>query len=63
MSLEDFRSKISGQEGTKVTLTAKHKDKDTREDVKVTRKRIQPPEMAEYQKRLKAYKAKKPWRD
>ncbi|MFC1793447.1 tetratricopeptide repeat protein [Planctomycetota bacterium] len=63
MSIDDVVSKLSGQEGTEVTLTVRHPDKDTSEKVTITRKRIQPPELAQFKKLLEAYKANKPWRE
>lgn len=63
MSLEDIISKIKGPVGTKVTLTVKHLGQDAAEDITVNRDRITSPELAEYKKRLKAYKAHKPWRE
>ena len=52
-----------GPVGTKVTLTVKHLGQDVAEDITVNRDRITSPELAEYEKRLKAYKAHKPWRE
>jgi tetratricopeptide (TPR) repeat protein/serine/threonine protein kinase len=60
---QDIISKIKGPVGTKVTLTVKHPVKDTIEDIIIGRNRIASPEMAEYEKRLEAYKAHKPWRE
>jgi len=58
MPINDIVNRLSGQEGTEVTLTVRHPGKNTREKVKIIRKMIRPA-LA----RLEAYKAKKPWRD
>lgn len=47
----------------KVTLIVKRLGKDTNEDIKLNRASITNPTIAEYAKRLKSYKAKKPWRE
>ncbi len=54
---------IDGPMDMKVTLTLKRLGKDTSEDITLNRVRITNPTITEYEKRLKAYKAKKPWRE
>jgi len=61
MSIEDVASRIIGLEGTKVTLTIKSGERDSKEVI-VIRERIESPLMDEYKKRLEAYKSHKPWR-
>jgi len=62
MQIEDVASRITGPEGTKVTLTIKSGEERDSEEVIVIRERIESPLMDEYKKRLEAYKAHKPWR-
>ena len=54
---------IDGPMDMKVTLTVKRLGKDTSEDITLNRVRITNPTITEYAKRLKSYKAKKPWRE
>lgn len=63
ISLENIISKITGPAGTKVTLTSRHLGKNTTVDITVNREQIPQPKMTEYQKRLAAYEAHKPWRE
>lgn len=63
MSIENVVSSIGGPIGTKVILTVKRLGKDTSEDITLRRDRIANPTITEYEKRLEAYKAQKPWRE
>lgn len=63
MSIESVVSKIKGHVGAKVTLTMKRLGNDTSEDITLNRDRIPNPTITEYEKRLEAYKANKPWRE
>ena len=63
ISLEDIINKIKGPTGTKVILSVIHLGQDTPEDITVNRDRIPSQELAQYEKRLKVYRAHKPWRE
>jgi len=63
MSIENVANIIGGPIGTKVTLTVKRLGKDTSEDITLSRDRIANPTITEYEKRLEAFKANKPWRE
>jgi len=63
MSIENVVSSIGGPIGTKVTLTIKRLSKDTSENITLNRAKIKTPIVTEYEKRLKAYKTHKPWRE
>ena len=59
MSTDEAAQKITGQNKTKVTLTVKHKESDTAEDITLTREMsisLIPPN---YKRQLEAYKAGK----
>ena len=63
MSIENVANIISGPVGIKVTLTVKRLGKDTSEDITLNRAKIVNPIITEYEKRLEAYKTRKPWRE
>lgn len=63
MSIENVANIISDPIGTKVTLTVKRLGEDTSEDITLNRDRIANPMITEYEKRLAAYEASKPWRE
>jgi tetratricopeptide (TPR) repeat protein len=63
MKLTDVVDRIKGTPSTKVTLTMKHADRETAEDISILRQPITNPDLQEYEKRLREYRAGKPWRE
>jgi len=63
LRIEDLGAKIMGPSGTEVVLSMKRQGQEAIENISMVRHRITDPTLAEYEQRLAAYKAGKPWRE